>query len=779
VVVAGDPRWRSCLEELDAARYVGLDTEFFGPWSSAQDIDYWKAHVRLIQLGLPSGLVMVLDLGSASEDRDRRRVFFQEELARIKKVCEDRRVPKVGQSLITEYMVLRIHYGIKMRCTRDIQLMSQLAWAGVASKPSRTLEGGSQVRQEPLKHNMRAICQRLGIEVDKSEQDSDWSGLLNNHQLNYSARDVRHPIAVWRLLGSYLKDGGVLKSMMAECDAQPGFGECEYNGLPVDEPRHRMVLSSWDRVRWEVVRPFQERFPGVSPSEPISVGEALQEALDDRRCGRCGYTVDPTRVAGRLKEEGVQDGTPIKDYPSWWTCPGCFGTRDGFIRMHKREYVSAGSNKHGKAYKKSKTNADVLAEVAHVRYVQALIQWKSMTTCMDWLKGVLAKVRGGRIRGDYNQIAGGVDTAGEDKAGRGMGRSSCGKPNLQNPAAQASARGEKLGAPPIRDGVRPHDLDLPRRLRDLAADATLDRRDRARLLEEADAVEQGLAGQERSFFVADLSQAHARIAAQASRDPVMMRDFNAGADFHIAMARELAVQQDLRDEDGSVLSLARAQLIYGDKKHPIWKPLKKLRNTAKPVNYGSINLQGPETLKNTAETSAEPVYFTIEEATQARDTWRNLYSGLYRFQRQKIKDANRRRLGFEHIGVSGEYGEVRALTGRRLFLAKEWDKYDRFGVKGTDCVSAIWMQTEADIVKHAMGVTLHLFDRHPEWEAKLCNMAHDEIDGECLKRYERQVARSVKLVMRLAMRWGGVVDLPVEEAGAHWTGLLKEGWAAK
>lgn len=74
IVMIDDPRWATCVEELKTATWICLDTEFYGtngPWGKRKDINYWKSFVRLIQVGLPSGLAMVFELGGMLDNRER------------------------------------------------------------------------------------------------------------------------------------------------------------------------------------------------------------------------------------------------------------------------------------------------------------------------------------------------------------------------------------------------------------------------------------------------------------------------------------------------------------------------------------------------------------------------------------------------------------------------------------------------------------------------------------------------------------------------------------
>ena len=87
VVLRSDPRWPACVEELRRLvtspdpQLLGLDTEFFESAelrafavASGRDMpkkdawDSWSTQLRLLQVGLPSGLAMVFDFGPRGFD---------------------------------------------------------------------------------------------------------------------------------------------------------------------------------------------------------------------------------------------------------------------------------------------------------------------------------------------------------------------------------------------------------------------------------------------------------------------------------------------------------------------------------------------------------------------------------------------------------------------------------------------------------------------------------------------------------------------------------------
>lgn len=764
VVLLGDPRWDAALDELDRARYVQLDTEFYGPcgpWRAKGDIDYWQSRVRLIQVGLPSGTVLIFDLGGMLDDRDRRLEAHAPALARLRRVLEDPAVPVVGMALLTEYLLLRIHFGWAMRCLRDIMLMSQVVWAGVGGKAGYWGKHG-YVTARKLSHSMAAIADRLGIPVDKTQQLSDWAGRLTNKQLNYAARDVVVPYLCFLRLGRMIREDGLLKSAQAECAAQPAFAECEFNGLPIDLDVARADLATWERVRDEFWAPFKKRFPGVNPGSPDQVCVVLTDALDWRQCGTCGLQYDPIDGQTRTYVGSSHDSSLYRPgqaahtgEPNWptclpdgWRCPGCGAPSEGFSRTKERQfYEEAGQSKRSPS-----TSDDVLAPFERVYYVKALLEGRSCNTCLKWLEAAIKHARDGRIRTDYRQIAGGYQEhgRGDGSAGRGMGRSASGNPiNLQNPSNLQPAH-KAAGAPPIRRCIRPADDDF--------------------------------------FLVADLSQAHMRIAAQMSQDSVLLRDFNAGHDAHLAMTHRLLVEDgDKEITFDQVVAIYATKALKDKSKHdPRLGRVNALRKGAKTCNYASLNLSGAPTMVKTASTMPEPVHMTEPQAKAMLDVWRGkVYTTLYSFQRARIREANRYRVRFDQYGLDGEYGMAKALTGRRFYMIKEWQKprepgqEGRWSVKGTDCVSSGWMMTEADLIKYAMGNLVADFDAHPEWRVRWSNMAHDEIDLTGAKEYALDVARQVQKRFHEAFRWAGVTDLPVDEPNADPAKMLVNDWSDK
>jgi len=634
IILLNNTQWENCLDELKQAQYCGLDIETYGS-QPEHGLNPWKGEIRLIQIGLPSGRTLICDLQNKGFDSPRKRFFeiLRDRLRNI--IC-------IGTSLKFDALWLRVKYGMIIYRPRCIQLMSKVLWAGIRF----------------MKHSLKEIAERCGIEIDKTEQTWDWGGKLTNKQLNYAHFDAHVPIKCCAKLVEWLREAGCLTSAMIECEAMPAFCETEYFGQPVDYAKLQATREAY-RIAWnDSIKPFQAAFPGINPNSPKQVASAL-------------------------------------------------------------------AAKYGKDF--DSTSDDVLSKYQDPA-LTALLENRSLKTQVDRLDELHTRYFDGSVRGKVQQIAGE-----EDEAGAGMGRSAYKEPNWQN-IGKLQPNWKKLGLPPTRAVVR--------------------------------------APKGYVYICADLSQAHARIACQVSKDPFLIKAYADDYDVHSDMAFELAKKRNLDWNAKQIKQWSK------DKNHPNHSEAKTLRDAAKNCFYGSLNLQAPSTLVRTCSGSAEPIFITEDEAKYLIQLWRQKYAGLYSFQRLRITEAGNKSILPVSYKGSVEYGSITGPTGRRLFLAKLPNKYQKGEktIKGTDCVSFIWMGAEADIIKHAMAEIFYL--RDPKWELNFRNMAHDELNLTALEEYAEPASKLVFDCIHKAMK-RVISIIPVDEANASPAGLIIEDWSKK
>ena len=689
IVLWGDDRWADCMQELRAARWHSYDIEGYdgapqpprgtrvvvhedgtaerkkSGGGGRERINIHTFIPRLLQVALPSGRVMIADLGGIRDNREERHAQHAEFLRELAAALYDPERLTIGHHLKFDLAVSLMRYGWRCRGARCTMLMSQLLYAGLRG----------------VRHNLGAVCGRLGIPVKKEQQRSDWTGPLSNAQLNYAGRDPLVTARAAIALGGHLREAGMRKSAEAEMLALPAFVEAEYRGMPVDEKTLRELLALWRGIRALVVQPFLQRYPGCVPSRNKDV--ALRLSADPAHEGYKFYTSGTTSTGKTTIQETVGEEVLVQ-----------FDTPD-------RPWIGA------------------------------LMEWRSTGKQVEYLEQFEEKMRDGRIRTEFSQIAGGEDRSGSDKEGRGMGRSGSSAPNLQNSPKLQPAH-KKLGGKEVRSVCAP--------------------------------------APGRALLVADLSQAHARIATEASQDPTLLQIYRNGEDTHCHTASALAQLKGLPWTWQDVNKLRKQKTEEGTL-------AASLRDVSKPTFYGSLNLQGPTTLQRTALTSPEPVPMTMEQATEAIQAWRTKYAGLYNYQRATVRAAAQRDIVFGGL----HYAEQRTLTNRRLYVLKDPDYYSqaaptlcaqcgqvhgKLAPKPTDCVSFVWMGTEADAIKRAMGLIHLSFLAHPEWEAFIVNFVHDEIDVECAEAHRYIAAAEVQRIIWECMRWAGVVSIPVDDPDA-------------
>ena len=147
------------LERYSKADAIAVDTETMG-------LNPLRDRLCLIQLSDPDGYVSAVRVERG-----------QTEAPNLKQLLEDPNITKIFHFARFDIATLQHHLSIVTRpifCTK------------IASKIARTYSP---------RHGLKALVQELeGIELDKSQQSSDWGnvGALSEEQLSYAANDVRY-----------------------------------------------------------------------------------------------------------------------------------------------------------------------------------------------------------------------------------------------------------------------------------------------------------------------------------------------------------------------------------------------------------------------------------------------------------------------------------------------------------------------------------------------------------------------------------------------------------
>jgi DNA polymerase-1 len=139
----------------------------------------------------------------------------------------------------------------------------------------------------------------LGMKLDKTQQQSDWSGALTDDQLRYAALDVAILPALLKKLMEKIKDAGLERAAEIEQRCLPGWLWMATAGLPVDraawEQLTRRSSAERDRLLDELHRLAPQKsgdLPGVGASWNFNSGPQIQDLL-----GQLGFPVENTKDA--------------------------------------------------------------------------------------------------------------------------------------------------------------------------------------------------------------------------------------------------------------------------------------------------------------------------------------------------------------------------------------------------------------------------------------------------------------------------------------------------
>lgn len=303
IITINQPRFSTALKTWKTCSQFGFDIETFSKTNDADGaLNPETGEIRLIQIAIPQNPninVLVIDLGWTSKERS----LIHQKLETLgfwdtlKEKLASHPVEVVGHSLDFEQRWMLSKYNYPIRNIRDTKLMSQVYWAGL--DPWLDKRHGKP-------HSLESICLRLGLDIDKTQQTSDWgwgelgNGQLSNSQLNYAGYDAEVVLKIHERLEPLLKDIGVWDSYLIECGASPAFAQMSHYGMPVDEAVLADVTCQYEA--------------------------AYQSLLDQLKCtfDECiPHLYSPKKLAALINRQFELNLTSAKvdDLSKFWTIP--------------------------------------------------------------------------------------------------------------------------------------------------------------------------------------------------------------------------------------------------------------------------------------------------------------------------------------------------------------------------------------------------------------------------------------------------------------------------
>lgn len=145
----------------------------------------------------------------------------------------DKELKLVIQNAKFEVAWFKYHFNIKLNSYFDTYLASKLL----------DFEADA---------DLGSIIKRyLHIDVDKSEQVSNWGGHLTKSQLEYAAIDVEHLIPLREKMLAEMREKGLLQAAKLEFDCVPAVANMELAGFPVNRDRFKAFIAKTEIERDE------------------------------------------------------------------------------------------------------------------------------------------------------------------------------------------------------------------------------------------------------------------------------------------------------------------------------------------------------------------------------------------------------------------------------------------------------------------------------------------------------------------------------------------------
>jgi DNA polymerase I-like protein with 3'-5' exonuclease and polymerase domains len=268
------------LEEFAACNIFAFDTETFGKFG-AEGLYFKFNYIRLLQIGLESGLALAIDFGGWREESSWDEIKNDEKVKKVLSFfsdkCFDNDVAVLGQNLAFDFNNIRHHFGIIGRQARDLMIISQIVWAGIGH-----FKHGAEA-QCAVGHSLKAIAERLGYgdQVDKTEQNSKWGWTLTNRKINYAINDVRILFPLFAELRRHVNEMDLQYTARAECRAVAVFANMQYLGFPIRTEKAKAIKEEEEKTYLEAVSEFEKYFPDINIASNAQLLEAFKEVFPD------------------------------------------------------------------------------------------------------------------------------------------------------------------------------------------------------------------------------------------------------------------------------------------------------------------------------------------------------------------------------------------------------------------------------------------------------------------------------------------------------------------
>jgi DNA polymerase-1 len=240
---------KQAYDELSTEEYLGFDTE-------TTELDPYDGNIRLVQFSNGKN-TYVIDLKPFADRGD---IKTMPELAPLRDLLSAPRPIKIAHNAKFDVKWICHHLGVDINGIFDTLLASQLIAAG----------------DQDRRHNLAEVANFfLGVELDKSEQVSDWSAEeLTQSQIQYAAKDAMIMVGLREKVVERLVQDNLVKTAKLEFDCVVPIARMELNGFYLDAARWREQLEKVKKVQDKVAVELQRMLSaGVAQASLFGVAE--------------------------------------------------------------------------------------------------------------------------------------------------------------------------------------------------------------------------------------------------------------------------------------------------------------------------------------------------------------------------------------------------------------------------------------------------------------------------------------------------------------------------
>jgi len=202
------------LNVLDSCKVIGVDLETMGK----NGLIPQQSNIRLLQIGTASDR-FVIDLKLLDLPQ------------KIIDLLNDNRITKIFHNAKFDLKHLYHHFGFfptPVFCT---------------FLASRIISSGNPHHR----HSLGAVLERfLDQTIDKTLQQSDWSGKLSDEQIDYAARDVEFLVPLYREMSEQIRQLKMKKISQLEFRTIEPVAKMELKGIHLDQPQWKQLISTYE-----------------------------------------------------------------------------------------------------------------------------------------------------------------------------------------------------------------------------------------------------------------------------------------------------------------------------------------------------------------------------------------------------------------------------------------------------------------------------------------------------------------------------------------------------